>query len=451
MTASNALEEVVGRDHVLTDPDLVASYVVDWTGRFRGRSTCVVRPGSVDEVAAVVSICAQRGLALTPQGGNTGLVGGSVPLEGEIVLSLGRLHSIGEVDEVDGQVTVGCGVTIAELQRAGAPHWTYGVDLGSRDSATIGGTIATNAGGLRMIRYGDTKAQLLGIEAVLGAGSVVSHLNGLWKDNTGYDLTRLLCGSEGTLGVVTAARLRLVAPQPARAVVLLAFDDIEIAVMAAASLRRHAGLLEAVEFILQAGLELVCAQFSLQMPFSQPHAAYVLVEASGPTDPTEELGDVVSELEGVADVAIASSSQRRAILWRYREGHTEAISTLGVAHKLDVSVPLARLAELVRRAPEVVARLAPGGRTWLFGHAADGNVHVNVTDVDPDDETVDGAIFDLVAELGGSISAEHGIGSAKRRWLALNRTPSEMAAMRAIKAALDPAGVLNPNVLFLPQ
>jgi FAD/FMN-containing dehydrogenase len=443
-----AFEEVVGREHVLTDPDIVASYVVDWTGRYRGHSPAVVRPGSTEEVAGVLSICAASGIAVTPQGGKTGLVGGSVPLEGEVVLSLTRLTSVGEVDDMAGQITVGCGVTVGSLQRSVAPGWVYGVDLGSRDSATIGGTIGTNAGGLRMVRYGDTRAQLLGVEAVLGTGAVVSHLGGLWKDNTGYDLSRLLCGSEGTLGIVTAARVRLVPPLPERATVLLAFDDVETAIVAATGLRRFVGPLEAVEFFLQTGLELVCSVFTMAAPFTTPHSAYVLVEAADTADPTDLLAGVVSSLSGVADVAIAASSSQRAALWRYREGHTEAIGTLGVAHKLDVSVPLGRIGELVSRAPAVVAALAPGARTWLFGHAADGNVHVNVTGVDASDDTVDGAVYELVVGLGGSISAEHGIGAAKRRWLGLNRSPAEITAMRAVKSALDPAGVLNPNVLF---
>jgi FAD/FMN-containing dehydrogenase len=356
--------------------------------------------------------------------------------------------SSSEVDAASGQITVGSGMTIGQLQRSVAPQWAYGVDLGSRDSATVGGTIGTNAGGLRLLRYGDTRAQVLGVEAVLGTGEVISHLGGLWKDNTGYDLSRLMCGSEGTLGIVTAARLRLVAPAHSRATVLLAFEDVELAVAAAASLRRSAGLLEAVEFFLQSGLELVCTSFALPLPFSQSHAAYVLAEAGGAADPTDELRAAVLALEGVADAALADSSQRRAALWRYREGHTEAISGLGVAHKLDVSVPLGRLGELVSRAPRLVEATAPGSSTWLFGHAADGNVHVNVTGVDGDDDRVDGAIFELVAELGGSISAEHGIGTAKKRWLHLNRSAAEIAAMRAVKAALDPAGILNPNVIF---
>lgn len=450
-----AFGEVVGREHVLTDPEVVASYVVDWTGRFRGRTDAVVRPAGVQEVAGVVALCRDREIALTVQGGNTGLVGGSVPLAGEIVLSLTRLSSLDELDPVAGQVTAGCGATVGSLQRAAqAEGWAYGVDLASRDSATVGGTIATNAGGLRVLRYGDTRAQMLGVEAVLGDGSVISHLGGLWKDNTGYDLSGLLCGSEGTLGVVTSARLALVPPAAERAVALLAFDDVDEAVVAASGLRRWRGVLEAVELFFGAGMSLVCSQFGLPSPFPDApahfegtYAAYVLIEAAGTEDPTDALAAIADSLTGVRNVALASSGVRRAALWRYREAHTEAIARIGIAHKLDVAVPLSRLGELVSRVASVVSGVAPDAVTWLFGHAADGNLHVNITGVDPSDETVDGAVLELVSSLGGSISAEHGIGVAKRRWLELNRSSSEIAAMRAVKRALDPAGILSPNVL----
>jgi FAD/FMN-containing dehydrogenase len=444
-----ALREIVGVEHVLSDPELVDSYVREWTGRWTGHTDAVVRPANSDEVAAVVALCLETGAALVPQGGNTGLVGGGVPSSGEIVLSLRRLTWLGEVDHLSGQVTAGAGVTIGDLQRhALSAGWAYGVDLGSRDSCTVGGTIATNAGGLRMVRYGPTRAQLGGVEAVLGGGSVVSHLGGLWKDNTGYDLAGLLCGSEGTLGVVTAARLRLVRPATERTVALLAFDDVATAVTGAAGLRKWVPLLEAIEIFFAPGLQLVCEVLGLEAPFTAGHSAYVLVEAVGETDPTDALAGAVDSVEGVADVALASAGQRRSALWRYRESHTEAIASLGPQHKLDVSVPLSNLAELAARAPLVVSALAPAASTWLFGHAADGSLHINVTGLDPDDETVDAAVLELVASLGGSISAEHGIGVAKRRWLSLNRSSAELDAMRAIRTALDPAGILNPRVLF---
>jgi FAD/FMN-containing dehydrogenase len=442
--------EVLGPRHVLVDPDVVAGYATDWTGRFHGSTPAVLRPGSAAEVAAVVGLCRHHGVALALQGGNTGLSGGTVPLAGEVVCSLRRLEMV-EPDPAAGQLSAGAGVPIARLQQvARAQGWAYGVDLASRDSATVGGSIATNAGGIRVLRYGDTRAQLLGAEAVLGTGEVITHMGGLLKDNTGYDLSGLLCGSEGTLGVVTAARLRLVRSAAERVVALLAFDATPLAVAAATSLRGALGSLSAVELFFAPGMALVCQHAGLPDPFDAPHAAYLLVEASDARDPTEELSEAVAALGAVADVAVATDPTRAAELWRYREGHTEAIGHRGTPHKLDVSVPIAALAEFVERVEDVVSSQRPGAEVWLFGHAADGNVHVNVTGLDPDDEAVDDAVFSLAAALGGSVSAEHGIGTAKRRWLSLSRSADEVAAFRAIKAALDPDGILNPSVLLPP-
>jgi len=443
------LRAVVGPSHLLVDADLVAGYAVDWTGRFCGATPAVVRPGTTDEVADVLAACRRHGAALTPQGGNTGLVGGGVPLHGEVVLSLRRLDELGAVDPVAGQVTAGAGVILAEVQRAAAAAgWAYGIDMASRDSATVGGTVATNAGGLRVLRYGDTRAQLLGVEAVLGTGAVVSHLGGLLKDNTGYHLPSLLCGSEGTLGVVTAARLRLVPPAAARVVALVAFDEVAPAIRAAGRLRRDLPPLDAAEFFLADGLALVREVTGAAAPFEADHAAYLLVEAAAAADPTDALGAAVASLDGVADVAVAAGTRRAAELWRYREAHTEAIHTLGPPHKLDVTLPQDELARFVADVPGAVAARAPNARCWLFGHAADGNVHVNVTGVPVDDDAVDDAVLTLAAARGGSISAEHGIGVAKRRWLAANRSPAELETFAGLKRALDPDGVLNPHVLL---
>jgi FAD/FMN-containing dehydrogenase len=444
------LQSIVGGAHVLTDPSTVASYVVDWTGRFAGSTSAVVRPGSTAEVAAVVRWCAANGVAVVPQGGNTGLVGGSVPLDHEIVLSLRRLDSVSGIDEVTGQLTAEAGVTIAAVQRtARAVDWDYGVDWSARDTATVGGSVATNAGGSKVARYGDTRAQVLGVEAVLGDGSVVSHLDGLVKDNTGYHLPSLLCGSEGTLGVVTAARLRLVPRFDQRVVALMGFSDVEGALAACGVLRRSLPSLEAAELFLADGLELVCSTFDLVKPLASPAAAYLVIECADRVDPSNALASVVEDV-GAVDVAVAGSSQQRAALWRYREAHTEAINVIGPPHKLDVTLPANALADFVVTVRARVVAVVPNARVWLFGHAADGNLHVNVTGVDPADERVDEAVLTLVAEQGGSISAEHGIGTAKKRWLHLSRSAEEIAAMRAIKRALDPAGILNPNVL-LPQ
>ncbi len=446
------LRAAVGPAHVVVDPEVMTSYGIDWTGRFRGQPSAVVRPADVAEVAAVVAVCKEAGAALVPQGGNTGLVGGGVPLAGEVVLSLRRLAGVTQVDSLGGQLSVAAGTTIADIQAAAAScGWAYGVDLASRDSATIGGTIATNAGGLRVLRHGSTRAQLVGFEAVLGTGETVSHMGGLIKDNTGYDLGGLLCGSEGTLGVVTAARVRLISQSPERVTSILAFSSTTAAVDGASLLRKSLPELQSLEFFLQSGLSLVCRASGIAAPFPGEHRAYLLAEAASQHDPMAAMAAVLNSLTAVEDVAVATDPARRAQLWRYREAHTEAINTLGAPHKLDVTLPAPMLAAFVDDVPDIVRAADPGATTWLFGHVGDGNVHVNVTGLEPEDSAVDDRVMHYVAELGGSISSEHGIGTAKRPWLHLNRSDAELSAFRRLKTALDPAGILNPNVLLPPR
>jgi FAD/FMN-containing dehydrogenase len=445
----SALRIAVGDAHVLTDPDVVAGQVRDWTGRFSGSTPAVVRPGSVAEVAAVLCVCGDTGAAVVPQGGNTGLVGGSVPLHGEVVLDMRRFAAIEPVDARAGQVTAQAGVTLARLHdHAHAAGWDYGVDLSARGTATVGGTVATNAGGIHVLRYGATRRQVLGVEAVFADGRVMRRLDGLEKDNTGYDLSGLLCGSEGTLAVITAARLRLV-PRPKHVVVaLLAFDAVETALDAVGTLRRSVDAMRAVELFFQDGLDLVCERLGVARPFPARHVAFVLVEAAARFDPTAELADAIDALTGVADVAVAADDRAARDLWRYREGHTEAINLLGPPHKLDVTLPADELAAFSIEVRERVVAVAPDANVWLFGHAADGNLHVNVTGVAPDDDRITDVVLRLVAHRHGSISAEHGIGNAKRAWLSLVRTPQEIDAFRAIKHAFDPKNTLNPNVLL---
>jgi FAD/FMN-containing dehydrogenase len=443
------LREVVGPRHVLTDPDLRAPYETDWTRRFSGEARCVVRPASTAEVSAVVRACAEAGVAITVQGGNTGLVGAAVPAGGEVLLSLGRLTDLEDVDVLEGQVTAGAGVTLEKLQQHARPHGLdVGVDLAARSAATVGGLVATNAGGLRVVRYGSMREQLTGIEAVLADGSVVSRLVGLAKDNTGYDLTQLLAGSEGTLAVITKVRLRLVPRLPARAVALVAVDGVAGALEVLAAARAGLASLSAAELFLAEGLELVRAHGRLAAPFAESHPAYVTLECAARTDPTDELLEVLGECEAVRDATVASDVTGVTRLWAYRETHTEAISAAGVPVKLDVSVPLRELAGLVADLPGTVAAAAPGARVFIFGHLGEGNLHVNVLDAGEHAEQVSDAVLRLVAERRGSISSEHGVGRAKARWLTLSRSATEIAAMRRIKAALDPAGTLNPGVLL---
>lgn len=452
-TLLRELRQVVGGGHLLVDPEVTAGYSVDWTGRFAGSTPAVVRPATTAEVAEVVRICRRHGAPVVPQGGNTGLVGGGVPLDGEIILSLRRLSGEITADPVAGQLTAPAGATVEEVHRSATGQgWAYGVDLGSRQTATVGGTVATNAGGLRVLRYGDTRAQVVGVEAVLGTAEVVSHLGGLVKDNTGYHLPSLLCGSEGTLGVVTAARLRLVPAAPERVVALVAFSTAGAAVSAAGELRRGLVDLSAAEIFFADGLQLVCRVTGAPDPFPtiplESRPVYLLVEAQGRPDPFDELSDAVGSLPEVVAVVVATDSVRAALLWRYREAHPEAVNTLGPPHKLDVTLPAAEVAGFIDRVPAAVHEAVATTTTWLWGHVGDGNVHVNVTGASPDDERIDDVVLRLAAGAGGSISAEHGIGTAKRRWLHLNRSEAEILAFRAIKGALDPDRVLNPHVLL---
>jgi FAD/FMN-containing dehydrogenase len=450
---ADALRQAVGERELLVDPDRTAGYAVDWTGRYAGATPAVVRPADTAQVAAVLAICAAHGIAVVPQGGNTGLVGGSVPLAGEVVLSLARLREVGAIDPVDGQLTAAAGAPLASVhQAAAAAGWAYAVDFAARDTATIGGTVATNAGGVHVLRHGSTRGQLTGIEAVLADGRVVSHLAGLGKDNTGYDLAGLVCGSEGTLAVVTAARLRLVVPPDHVVTALVALRDVADAVAALGVWRRALPGLQAAELVLADGLETVCEHQGLPRPFPRGAGAtaraFVLVEVGGASDPTHEVAAAMDEVAGLYDVAVATDPGAAARLWCYRERHTVVIGEHGPPHKLDVTIPAASLAEFCAEVPARVPRAAPAARTWLFGHLGDGNIHVNVTGVDPGDVAVDEAVLGHVLELGGSISAEHGIGTAKRRWLTRARSPVQVEVFRSIKAALDPAGILNPNVLL---
>jgi FAD/FMN-containing dehydrogenase len=443
------LAELVGPVNVLVDDDVRTGFDRDWTGTWQGRSLAVVRPGTTEEVAAVVRCCAEAGVAVVPQGGNTGLVGGAVPSGGSVLLSTTRLRRLDPVDPVSSQVTVGAGVSIAQLHaHAGEAGLAYGVDWGARDSATVGGSVATNAGGLRVLRYGDTRAQLRGLEWVTASGQVVTRLDGLVKDNTGPFLPALLAGSEGTLGVITAARLQLVPQLPERVTALVAVDGIAEAVQVVARVRASTPSLEAAELVLRDGIDLVTGHLGLGLPFDRVPEAAVLLECADRHDPTEDLATALAGCPEVLDAAVATEPGPAAALWRLREAHTEVLASLGPPLKLDVSVAPDRLAPFTADLLAALAERVPASRPVLFGHIGDGNVHVNVLGVDPLDHDVAGLVLGVVARHRGSISAEHGIGRAKREWLHLTRSPAEIELLRAIKAALDPKGLLNPGVLF---
>ena len=445
---ASSLAEVVGDGNVLTDDDVRAGYEVDWTRRWRGRARLVVRPSSAAQVAAVVRSCAAAGAAIVPQGGNTGLVGGGVPRSGEVVLSTARLQTLDDVDQAGPSVTAGAGVPLASVQRAAQDvGLVFGVDLAARDSATVGGMVATDAGGTQVVRYGSMRAQVLGLEAVLADGSVMDRLHRPAKTSSGYDLVSLLAGSEGTLGIITRVRLRLVPESTHRAVALLGVDGPAAAVGLVASVRRSVPSLVSLEVFHANGLDLVCRTAGLPQPLPVRWPTYVLIEAAGAVDPLPELHEVLAPQPEPA-VAITADSGGRARLWAYRDRHTEAISTLGVPHKLDISIPLERLPAFEDDVRHAIGERWPTAVVITFGHLAEGNLHVNIIGPDPADDGVDDAVLELVVAAGGSISAEHGIGVAKRTWLQRSLPPGELAALRAIKAAMDPSAMLNPGVIL---
>ena len=429
MSLESELRDALGAPHVLTDPDVTAPYGTDWTGRWSTPVRVVARPDDTSEVEAVVRAAAALGVPVVTQGGNTGLVGGSVPRAGQdsVVLSTTRLDTVSEVDARSGQVTAGAGATLAAVQQeARRASRTYGVDLAARDTATMGGTVATNAGGVRVCRYGDTRHQVVGVEAVFADGSVVSRLDGLAKDSTGYDLSGLLVGSEGTLGVVTAARLRTHPATGQGNVALVGCRDVDEALAHLAANPAP----WAAEVMLADGVDLVRRVAGLPAPLARDWPVLLLLETADlPTLPEH------------ADAAVDPR------LWEYRERHTEALATLatplGVPHKMDVALPLDRLGAFLAELP-ATTRPHP---TYVWGHLAEGNLHVNVLGATPDDP-VDQAVLRLAASYGGSIAAEHGVGVTKAHLLHLTRSEAEIAAMRAVKQALDPDGLLNPGVLL---
>lgn len=450
------LGEIVGDAHVLTDPSQTVGYFTDWTGRYRGSAEAVVRPRTVHEVADVVRLCATEGVEICVQGGNTGLVGGSVPpgdrgvgARPVILLSTARMTDIDDIDEVGRCVGVQAGATVDAIDSTAARSGlAFPIDLAARETATAGGVVATNAGGIRMIRHGNTRAQVLGIEAVLADGRILRRWSSLVKDNVGYDLPGLLAGSEGTLALVTGVLFRLVSPARHTTVADAAVNHVEDAIGLIGAAGARGLTVEAAEIMTEAGVALV-AEHGHRRPVASTASFYVLIELSGPGDVEEAVAELLDEASGIVDAVLEPGPARA--LWAVRESHTETIaraSTTPVV-KLDISVP-------IRALPEAFAELTAVGeivehpcRPILFGHVGDGNIHVNLLDVpEGDAEAVTARVFGVVAANGGSISAEHGIGRAKAAWIHLGRSDIDRSVMRSIKQGLDPQGLLNPGVLF---
>ena len=449
------LAAVVGAAHVSTDPDVLAGRSIDWTGRYRGRASALVRPGSTDEVAAVLRSCRDAGVRVTVQGGRTSLVAGTVPEHDDVLLSTERLNGIGDVDAAARRVRVGAGVTLSQAQRAAATAGLLiGVDLTSRDSATIGGMVSTDAGGLHTVCYGAMGKQVLGLEVALPDGSVLRPRAPAGAPNTGYDLTALFAGAEGTLGVITAVDLRL-HPIPAhRATALCGFADLD-ALVSAARILRGVETIAALELIDGRAIALADEHLGLSAPRGE--AWLLLVELAAAADPSEALADTLAAtladtLDRVAACAEPSVGLDRATqlrLWQARESVAEVVGLFGSPVKFDVSLPLSAISAFARDSDRLIHRCAPDAIPVLFGHIGEGNLHLNVLRCGTDDESrIYPEMMKVIAAHGGNVSSEHGVGSRKRGYLAMSRPPADIAAMRVIKNALDPTGYLNPAVLF---
>ncbi len=456
------LVEIVGQAHVITAPETLEPYLVEQRGLYRGKCRAVVKPADAGEVARVAALCHATGTPLVPQGGNTGLVGGQTPYEsGEaIVLALTRLDRLREVDAASNTMTVEAGMTLARVQEeAERVDRLFPLSLGSEGSCTIGGNLATNAGGTAVIAYGNTRDLVLGVEVVLADGRILSNLSRLKKDNTGYDLKHLFIGSEGTLGIITAAVLKLFPRPRAIATAFVGVADPAAALALLQLARESAGRLTSIELMPRIGLDLVLRHApGTRDPLGTVYPWYVLVELSsqaeeGLEDALAELLQTAMERGIVLDGAVAASLDQRNAFWKLRELLSEVQSREGGSIKHDVSVPIAQIPAFLAEVEATIGSVVADSRLVAFGHVGDGNIHCNVSQPVGADKAaflahwqeMNAAVHAIVLRLGGSISAEHGIGRLKRDLLPLVKDPVALDVMRAIKAALDPAGILNPR------
>ena len=457
----DALRQVVGNDYLITDVATMTPYVTDWRGRYAGSARAVVRPGTTAQVADVVRLCAQAGVAVVPQGGNTGLCGGATPVGGEVVICLTRLNRVRAIDVANNTVTVEAGCTLAAVQAAAAQvDRLFPLSLAAEGTATIGGNLSTNAGGVQVLRYGNARDLCLGLEVVLADGTIWNGLRALRKDNTGYDLKHLFIGAEGTLGLVTAAVLKLFSRPRQVATAWVTVAQPQMAVDLLTRLRqRIGGRVTAFELISRSSLDLVLKNIPhTRDPLPGASAWQVLIELSDTMDSSldaalqEVLADAVEAGEA-ADAALARSEEQALAFWRLRESISEAQKIEGVSIKHDISLPVSRIPEFIARCDAALAAAFPGLRIVCFGHLGDGNLHYNQSKPHAQDnaafiaqsDAVNRVVHDLVAALDGSISAEHGLGQLKRDEVLRYKSDVEMQMMRAIKKALDPAGLMNPR------
>ena len=466
-TFLDQLRSICGPDHVLTEGDLSA-WEVDWRKRSHGKALAVVRPGNTDEVAQVVKACVSARVSLVPQGGNTGLVVGSTPDDSgsQLVLSLQRLHAVREIDAANLTITVEAGCVLQNLQEAALQAgFLFPLSLAAEGSCTLGGNLATNAGGTQVLRYGNARELCLGLEVVTAAGEVWHGLSGLRKDNTGYDLRDLYIGSEGTLGVITAATLKLYPLPAARLTAWAAVASMDEAVALLGLAQQHLGAsLTGFEVMGQFALSLVVKHFAqLKVPFHDSAAFGVLLECSDQESEAHARAQFERLLEAalakgcISDAVVAESLAQARQLWHVRESIPLAQAEEGLNIKHDISVPVSRIPEFVRSTDALLQQALPGVRLVNFGHLGDGNLHYNVqapVGVDAAaflsqrEDEVNTLVFDAVQRFGGSISAEHGVGTLKVSKLEQHKSPVALSLMRSIKTALDPHNLMNPGKLL---
>ncbi|OCB55888.1 oxidoreductase [Mycobacterium malmoense] len=442
-----SLAEVVGSKHVVTDPDVLAGHCVDHTGRYRGRASALVRPGSAEQVAEVLRVCRDAGAHVTVQGGRTSLVAGTVPEHDDVLLSTERLHTLEEVDTVERRARVGAGATLAAVQRAAAgAGLLFGVDLAARDTATVGGMASTNAGGLRTVRYGNMGEQVVGLQVALPDGSLLSRRSGVRRDNTGYDLPSLFVGAEGTLGVITALELRLHPTPSHRVTAICGFEELDALVHAGRTFRDTDGI-AALELIDGRAAALTGEHLGVGSPVEGDWL--LLVELAADHDQTDRLADLLDGAHMCSEPAVGVDIGAQQRLWQVREALADVLGVYGPPLKFDVSLPLSSIGGFAREAADLVGTHAPEALPVLFGHIGEGNLHLNVLRCPVDRErALYEPMMELIARSGGNVSSEHGVGTRKRRYVGMSREPADIAAMRTIKAALDPTGYLNAAVLF---
>ena len=461
------IRAVVGDRGLLTEATDTAPYAQDWRKLYQGRTRAVIRPANTEELADVVRLCAQAGTPIVPQGGNTSMVGGAVPNEdnSELVLSTARLNRIRDLDPVDMTLTIEAGVTLKAAQLAAAEHGCLlPLSISSEGTAQIGGVLAVNAGGNNTVRYGNARDLVLGLEVVLPDGTIWNGLRRLRKDNTGYCLRQLFVGSEGTLGIITAAVLKLVPAPKDIAVAFCGVESPDNALQLFTRFQAHdASALSAFELMSGLGTDFVLKHIpNAVLPLSQKAPFYALVELAtsrpngGMRAAIEEVLEKALEDGIVVDAAIAESDAQRAAIWRLREEHSEAQKREGASVKNDVSVPVSKVPAFIGKATEACEKLIPGVRCVPFGHMGDGNIHFNLQQpvgADPawfleQDHPIMEVVNEVVREYDGSFSAEHGIGKLKPYMMPDWRGGAELAIMQRIKAALDPAGIMNPGKML---